>query len=82
MRIVFSLSGTARQVDQDVLHQCKELKKQHPESAALIMALRDEIRSNIRPAKSDDIVTVQVTFDSGYSMATGRDDPPPQDGEA
>jgi hypothetical protein len=76
MRIVLSLSGTARQVDQDVLHQCKELKKQHPESAAFIMALRDEIRSNIRSAKPDDIVTVQVTYDSGYSVATGKDEPP------
>lgn len=79
MQITIKASGVARQVDQDVLHQCKQYKLTYPESAAVIMALRDEVRRHVRDINQPEAtITVDVTLSvqSGYNVASGRDGEP------
>ena len=61
MKLELSVSSTAKQADQAVLHQTKEAKKELPDSAHLIMAVRDEIRRHTHEAGEDDVVTVKAS---------------------
>lgn len=61
MQIAYSASGSKAHVAQELLKQSRQLRATEPESAALIMSVRDELIRHVDATDDDDILSLSAT---------------------